>query len=361
MRPESIQDLQEIVCEHSRVQPHGGKSKTALSASREGALQLDLTGLAGLLEYQPAEFTFTALAGTRLAEVEQALAQHGQYLPFDPPFGGRGATLGGTVAAGLSGAGRYRSGGVRDFILGVRYVDAQGQVVRGGGKVVKNAAGFDLPKLMVGSLGRFGVLVELSFKVFPRPAATATVRVNFSGLSPALETLVKLTRAPLDLQALELLPEAAPGNLTPATALLARIGGKPDSFPVRLERLQSLLGGGEALNGPDEAALWQAAGEFAWLPEGWRLVKVPLTPARLVEFDARLAQAGALRRYSSGAALAWVGWHKELSELEALLNACELSGLVVLGPAEKARLGLQPGAAFERRVKQALDPAGKFE
>ena len=110
------------------------------------------------------------------------LAEHGQYLPFDPPLAAAGATLGGTVAAGLSGPGRYRYGGVRDFVLGVRFVDGMGNLVRGGGKVVKNAAGFDFPKLMVGSLGRLGVLAELSFKVFPQPPAFATLAVSYHGI-----------------------------------------------------------------------------------------------------------------------------------------------------------------------------------
>jgi glycolate oxidase FAD binding subunit len=331
MRPESIPELQDLICRHSRVQPHGAKTKTALSFPQEGALQLDLTGLSGLLEYQPEEFTFTALAGTRLAEIEQVLAEHGQYLPFNPPFAARGATLGGTLASGLS-----------------------------GGKVVKNAAGFDLSKLVVGSLGRFGVLVEMSFKVFPRPEATATLRLDFPALAPALEALLSLARAPLELQASELLTEESPGAPHAAASLLVRLGGKPEALPARLQRLQALLGGSELLSDLEEAELWQAAGEFTWLPQGWRLVKVPLTPARLLDFDSRLQPFGALRRYSAGAALAWVGWPAEISELGALLYACHLSGLVVLGPAERVRLGVQPGAAFERRVKQALDPVGKF-
>src|SRR5436190_11409249 len=114
--------------------------------------------LSGMMEYDPAEFTFTALAGTPLAVVQKELAGNGQYLPFDPPLAAQGATLGGTVAAGLSGPGRLRYGGVRDFIVGVQWVDGSGTVIRGGGKVVKNAAGFDFPKLFTGSLGRLGIL-----------------------------------------------------------------------------------------------------------------------------------------------------------------------------------------------------------
>src|SRR5580765_2672377 len=164
IHPTTIDEVQQAVAGSAQVVVRGAGTKPALRAAAGEAAELDLSGLSGVLEYEPGEFTFTALAGTPVALVERLLAEHGQYLPFDPPLAARGATLGGTVAAGLSGAGRYRFGGVRDFILGVRFVDGTGALVRGGGKVVKNAAGFDLPKLMVGSLGQYGPVAELSFK-----------------------------------------------------------------------------------------------------------------------------------------------------------------------------------------------------
>ncbi len=160
----TIDEVRDAVTSHDRIKVCAGNSKPALT---DGA-NLSLQSLNGVLEYQPSEYTFTALAGTRISEVEDLLAQNRQYLPFDPPLAAAGATVGGTVAAGLSGSGRYRYGGVRDFLIGVTFISGDGRTVSGGGKVVKNAAGFDIPKLMVGSLGRFGVLVELTFKVFPR-------------------------------------------------------------------------------------------------------------------------------------------------------------------------------------------------
>src|SRR5574337_979115 len=123
IRPASIADLQAAVRDHVRLLPRGGGTKPALSTPAEGVESLDLSSLSGVIEYNPGEYTFTALAGTRVSDVQGMLAEHGQYLPFDPPLVERGATLGGTVAAGLSGPGRYRYGGVRDFILGVRLVD----------------------------------------------------------------------------------------------------------------------------------------------------------------------------------------------------------------------------------------------
>lgn len=354
MKPQSIPELQTIVQETPRLLAYGGRSKTGLAIQEEGLAQVDMAGLAGMLEYQPEEYVFTALAGTRLDEVAGSLAEHGQYLPFDPPLGERGATLGGTVAAGLSGPGRYRYGGVRDFILGVQFIDGRGELVRGGGKVVKNAAGFDLPKLMVGSLGQFGPLAALSFKVFPRPAAYTTVKSDYSEFSTALEALIRLSCAPLDLYALDLAPNQGRARL------LARLGGPPASFPARQERLRDLMGGGEILVGEAEAAEWQAAVEFRWVPEGSALIKVPLTPRQAPAVESLLAGQGAHRRYSVGANLAWVAWPGPLEKMDTLLMECGLGGLVVLGPGGTAQLGVRGDNLFIQRVKQALDPQGKF-
>ncbi len=155
-----IEEVQEVVRGAEpgmRLLPVAGGTKPALSSSSRADVQrLDVSELTGVLEYDPAELTLTALAATPLVEVQTALAEHGQHLPFDPPLAEAGATLGGVVATGAAGAGAWRNGGVRDFVIGVRFVDGTGRLITGGGKVVKNAAGFDLPKLMVGSIGRLG-------------------------------------------------------------------------------------------------------------------------------------------------------------------------------------------------------------
>jgi glycolate oxidase FAD binding subunit len=359
MKPTSIPELQAMVRAEHRLRLRGGGSKTALVAPQDGVSWLDLTGLAGMLEYRPEEYVFTALAGTRLAEVERILGENGQYLPFDPPLAEHGATLGGTVAAGLSGPGRYRYGGLRDFLLGVQYINAQGESVRGGGKVVKNAAGFDLPKLMIGSLGQYGPLVELSFKVFPRPAASATLQAEYGALPSALAAVVRLNGLPLELFGLELAPGGA------GWLVQIRLGGQPEGLSSRLERLHALL----AQEGPvqtgvieaaEEAQVWRAAREFSWLPAGCALIKVPITPKRVPAFDARLSGRQAARRYSVGANLAWLAWREPLVELDDLLRGAGLAGLVVHGVGGPIRLGIASGEAFARRVRQALDPAGKF-
>jgi glycolate dehydrogenase FAD-binding subunit len=348
-----IEEISNRVTAYPRLLPVGSRSKSALSHRGDYEL-LSLEAQSGFLEYQPSEYTFTALAGTRLDMIDRMLADHGQFLPFDPPLVDAGATLGGTVAAGLSGSGRYRYGGARDFLLGVKYIDGSGQLVRAGGKVVKNSAGFDIPKLMIGSLGYFGALVELSFKVFPRPAEFATLIQPYASLNEALEHMIRISTTPLDLICLDLLPQEGTFNL------IIRIGGLPDSFPARFQRLQGILGGGEILDGEPEKELWWGVREFNWLPESSRLLKVPLTPARIPDLDLFLSGHAALRRYTVGGNLAWVAWSGDTQTLDQALNNQQLSGLAVLGPPGSTRLGTRSGASFARRIKQALDPLGRW-
>jgi glycolate dehydrogenase FAD-binding subunit len=355
IRPTTIEEVQTAVRDGARILPHGGGTKPALSTSTGSVIALDLTGLSGVLEYNPGEFTFTALAGTRVAEVQALLDSHGQYLPFDPPLAGQGATLGGAVAAGLSGPGRYRYGGVRDFILGVRWVDGNGDLVRGGGKVVKNAAGFDFPKLMVGSLGQLGVLVELTFKVFPKSPAHSTVQGQFPRLAEAVQALYRLYTARLDVDALDLAP-----NVDGSTDVWVRLGGLPEALPARAERIRLLLDGGEVLTGEHETAVWESERDFAWIPSGWALVKVPLTPKRIAELEARVSAEQTLRRYSCGGNVAWLATSVSPHALDEALSSLGLPGLVVFGPPGRARIGARTGEAFEQRVKVVLDPKQKF-
>ncbi len=217
MQPISPEEVQEVVRQTSTpLLARGGGSKSALSTPAAGETTLELSGLSGVVEYGPEEFTFTAQAGTPLAEVTEMLAHNGQWLPFDPPLAARGATLGGTLAAGLSGPGRYRFGGARDFVLGVQWVSGAGELLRGGGRVVKNVSGFDFPKMMVGSLGSLGVVTEVTFKVFPIAEQFGTVELEYDSLNEALAAMHELNRSPLDVFALEL--------QIPAT-LLVRLGG----------------------------------------------------------------------------------------------------------------------------------------
>ena len=353
LRPNSASQIQEIVRQHARLHVRGGGSKPALSAPPADAQLLDLSGLNGIVEYEPAEYTFTAQAGTPVAEIQAVLAKKGQYLPFDPPLAKAGATLGGIVAAGTSGAGRVRYGGARDFLIGIRFVDGRGELLRGGGKVVKNAAGFDYPKLLVGSLGRLGILTEVTFKVFPQPPAYTTLASDCADLPSALGQIRNLNRSQFDINGLDFAPTAQ------GWRVWVRLGGFAAALDERMAALQQQVGGGEILTGEADASLWQNANAFAWLAADAALVKVPMTPGRVAGLEKALP-ADTTRCYSVGGNLLWLGWSEPLAELDTLLTSHELSGLLLAGCADSPWLGKRPGGAFLARVKNALDPDGKF-
>ncbi len=352
MKPTSLAELQAVVRSNPHVLARGGGTKPALSSARNGAAQIDVTSLSGMVEYEPSEFVFTALAGTRVSDVRTQLAEHGQYLAFDPLLVDQGATLGGTIAAGVNGPGRYRYGGVRDFLLGVRFVDGAGEIVHAGGKVVKNSAGFDIPKLMVGSLGQLGVLVEVSFKVFPKPEAYTTIRLNCPTLSDALNIVQRLYVSPLDIDSFDL--EPTPSG---STIVWLRLAGLQSALPARIDRMRNTIGGGEAID--DDEALWHAVRELKWLPADWSLVKVPVTPKRIPALDQALPPA-AIRRYTGGGQAAWIALADRAEALDPILIAQSLAGLVLIGRADHRRLGARAGESFERRVKEALDPQHRF-
>ena len=364
LRPATIEEVQEAVLyaapgvgPTTRVRPVAGRSKPALHHPGDGVV-VDLAALTGITEFEPDECTFTALAGTPVAEIERRLAEHGQALPFEPPLAGRGATIGGTVASGLNGPGRYHHGGVRDFLIGAKFVDGEGRLVRGGGKVVKNAAGFYLHHLLLGSLGRLGVFVELTFKVFPVPQERRTVRVACRSLADALATLNRVRRSTTEPDAVE---------LTPDGQVVVRIAGAAAALDARIASLTRVLGhdpatvvdGPAALASPDADAWWTASRDLTWATAP--LAKIAVTPSRILALDAGLAAAGAERRYGAGGDAAWVGWPGPWAELDALLTEHGLSGVALVGPAlPDPMLGVRPDDAFLARVRQTIDPRGTF-
>ena len=204
-------EIQQFVHENERVHVVGRGSKTALHKPTPEAAFLDISEVSGISEYQPSEFTITVGAGTPVAEVAAALAEQGQYLPFDPLMPDS-ATIGGTVAGNLSGSRRFRYGGVRDFILGARVVDGLGRAFRVGGKVVKNSAGFDLSKFLVGSLGQYAIMTELTFKVFPDVPGFRSLSLVYGSLDEALAGISFINQSIFELDALDLLPVKTTGG-----------------------------------------------------------------------------------------------------------------------------------------------------
>jgi glycolate oxidase FAD binding subunit len=195
-------ELQSRVLEASRtgqpLQIRGGGTKSFYGRNPGAAEVLETGGHRGVLDYEPSELVVTARSGTPLAEVERVLADAGQMLPFEPPHFGPAATIGGAVAAGLAGPGRPWRGAPRDVLLGVQILDGRGRVLRFGGQVMKNVAGYDLSRLMAGAMGTLGVLLEVSIRVLPLPRAERTLVME---LEPAAsrELLRELRARPVPL------------------------------------------------------------------------------------------------------------------------------------------------------------------
>jgi glycolate oxidase FAD binding subunit len=349
LTPTTLSEVQEAVQSLDRVHAIGAGTKPALSRDAT----ISMSAVSGILEYDPSEYTFTALAGTPLAEIHETLAKNNQLMPFDPPLVAAGATLGGTVAAGLSGPGRYRYGGVRDFFLGVRMVTTAGRIVFGGGKVVKNAAGFDIPKFNVGALGRFGVLVELTFKVFPKPESCTTISAQFDDMKNAVAALNRVAVSPCEATCLD---------LTDDHRLMIRLGGIPEAQAARVVRVSELLSGAkiETQSGDEDEQSWRDAREFSWVPDGHSLLKMPLLPEQILKLEQELNSWDAVipRRYSVGGNVAWIALPAQFddSKIKALHTAFERNILVLRGdlkPLEKRTTG----DVFEQRLHSVF--AGK--
>lgn len=189
---------------HTALRIRGGGSKDFLGHALQGEV-LDTRGLSGITSYEPTELVVSAASGTPLAELEAALAEHGQCLPFEPPYlpwssAPAATTVGGMVAAGLSGPARASVGSVRDHVLGVQMVNGQGQLLRFGGRVIKNVAGYDVSRLMAGAMGTLGLLTEVSLKVLPRTPAQTTLAFACSQ-ERSLQWLQRWRQQPLPLHA----------------------------------------------------------------------------------------------------------------------------------------------------------------
>ena len=344
--PATVEELAAAVRSAPRVIATGAGTKPRLSAVSADVVRISTAKLAGITEYEPSEFTFTALAGTPVREIRATLGERGQYLPFDPVLADAGSTLGGAVAAGINGPGRWRYGGLRDFILGVRFVDGEGRLLRLGGKVVKNAAGFDVPKLLVGSAGRLGVIAEMTFKVFPRPLAWRTLRLPAPDESAKARLLADLGRGRWELDAVE--------SVVGEPFVFTRLGAPPEAVGALAKEIAERFGA--SILGEDEAsAWWRDAAEFRWTHSGGAWAKFPLTPSEGPAFANWIAaQAGARARIGAAGNVGYVSWPGAESPAESPWRGVLLRGKGPLWP------GPRRDSAVAGAVKAALDPAGRF-
>ena len=229
-----------------RLEIRGGGTKRFYGETPAGE-PLDVTGLSGISSYEPSELVVTARCGTPLAELEAVLAERGQCLPFEPPHFGATATVGGMVAAGLAGPSRACVGGLRDYMLGVTVLNGRGEVLSFGGQVMKNVAGYDVSRLMAGSLGTLGVICEVSLKVLPIAPATATLRFEM-GEGSANEQHNRWGGQPLPLNA----------SAWWDGALLLRLRGAMAAVQSAARAL-----GGELIDGAHASAFWAGLREHS--------------------------------------------------------------------------------------------------
>ncbi len=221
--------------------PVGGGTKLQLgNLAPRDAVAIRTSGLRGIAEYEPDNMTVSVRAGTPLAEVQEVLAAQRQFIPLDPPHPER-ATLGGLISCNTSGPLRFRYGTLRDFLLGVRIVHADGTETKAGGKLVKNVTGYDMCKLYTGALGTLGILTEATLKVMPRPEQVATIVLGHDSLRAALDTARALLRADLMPEAMEAWNSAAfsrtaPGGATAPWALMLRIGDAAPAVQWQADR-----------------------------------------------------------------------------------------------------------------------------
>ena len=309
----------------------GGNSKPWLGRPVQGEV-LEIGCHRGIVSYEPTELVLTARAGTPLAEIETALSEKGQCLPFEPPHHGVQATLGGTVACNLSGPARPYAGACRDFVLGTRILNGRGEVLRFGGEVMKNVAGYDLSRLMAGAQGTLGVLLEVSLKVLPRPAAELTLAFELDA-AEAVARFNEWAGRPLPISAACHDGERAHVRLAGAEAAVRaardRLGGEPVA---------------------DGSGFWRTVREqqHAFFAQPGTLWRLSLPPASPVGSQAQFIDWGG--------ALRWV-----YSDTP-LWDAARQSG----GHATRWRDGkgevFQPLSAgllaLQRRLKQAFDPKG---
>ena len=267
-----MQDLSadfKVIVDHALTQKtplalHGGRSKSFYGRESNGQ-PLDLRGHNGIVDYEPTELVLTARCGTPLSTIEAILQEQQQMLAFEPPYFDSNATLGGAVASGLSGPRRPFGGAVRDAVLGIRILNGRSEMVSFGGKVMKNVAGYDLSRLMAGSLGTLAILLQVSLKVVPRPAVERTL-VHEVDAAQALALMNRWGRESLPLS----------GLFWDNGFLYARLSGTTATIDTAAAKL-----GGDYL--PDDARLWCDLRDhrlkfFGTQPTLWRLSVAPATP-----------------------------------------------------------------------------------
>ena len=365
------QRIQRAASSKTPLRFRGGGTKDFYSQRLEGEV-LDTPAYAGILSYEPSELVVTVCAGTSLKELEAALAEKGQCLAFEPPHFGEGATVGGMVAAGLSGPSRANVGNVRDFVLGAKMINGKGEQLTFGGQVMKNVAGYDISRLLAGSMGQLGLITELSLKVLPIAPGEATLQCAGLSQTQALSCLHRWGGQPLPLNASAWVFD---NTTSPAqNYLFLRLRGAVAAVEAGMQRIskevQAMGATVVQMDNKQAAQDWHAGNEqqlpfFAQAPSEedclWRLSVPQTTPelelpyAQYVEWHggqrwlwAPSSQAVHLREVASN-----VGGHVTLFRTSAAHGDADKS-VGVFTPLSDVQQRIQ------NQLKQQFDPAGIF-
>jgi glycolate oxidase FAD binding subunit len=390
LTPSTETEASELIRDHAArkapLQIRGGGSRAGFGNPVAADAMLSSAGLTGIVEYNPAEMVITARAGTPVAEIEAALAENGQGMAFEP-MDHRGAmgtsgtpTIGGLFAVNSSGPRRFTAGAARDHLLGVRFVNGAGDVVKAGGKVMKNVTGLDLVKLLAGSHGTLGFLTEVTFKVLPVPKTAVTIVISGLEDEEAMKALAAAMSLSVEVSGAAHLPESVRGRfiggqLPEGAATVMRLEGLEASIAVRAEKLMAAMVGFGPVSRLDAGytrTLWREIRDVMPYADGtarplWRVSMAPSVAWKLVA-GLRL-RAGIDAYYDWQGGLVWMRAEAD-PEAEVLRHGIRTLGgghatLLRAAPQIRAEVPVfQPQAPavalLSARVRAKLDPQGIF-
>ena len=358
------------------VELTAGGTRRALGRPVQAAQTLSLAGLTGVSLYEPGELTLVVQAGMTIAALDELLDGENQQLTFEPPdhralLGSQGApTIGGAVAVAASGPRRLRAGAARDALLGIRYINGQGEMLRSGGRVMKNVTGYDLPKLMTGAYGTLGALTEIGMKVIPKVEVVKTLAVFGLDDATAVRALSGALKTPTDVSAAAHLPASVSRELGFSdAATLLRVEGFETQAAYRIRALQEALAGfGEATE--IDSNPWPAIRDVMMFAGDDRAVwRLSLKPTDAPDLVARLRdQIECEVFYDWGGGLVWLACAEGVDAQEPTVRAA-LDGqdghATLIRASETVRAAVpvfqpeaSPIAALSQRIKNEFDPAG---
>jgi len=359
---------------HRTLEILGAGTKRSFGRVTECDETLDVSGLSGVVSYEPSELVITVLPGTPVADIVALLAQKNQRLGFEPADWGAllgalpgKATIAGVLSADTNGAASVRHGRARDSMLGIRAVNGLGEAYKAGGKVVKNVTGFDLPKLFCGAMGTLGVLTEVTLRVFPKPEQAWVFAVRDVSSPDGFAILRRIWQSPLEATALSYVPASAPlralGYVGEGAALI-RLEGTDAALKEKRAMLQAIAPQAQEMNAPEAFAAIANGGAFVTQSlDVWRAFVPPSEAAKIVS-----AAAPPVWLADNAGGVLWIGLPPG-SDGTRLRQTCEAVGghAVLLRASEETRSHIavfaretKPRMALTRSVKAAFDPLGLF-